>query len=360
MNKAIPLKKQIALQLFQIYKRNAIKEHSLCYIFWESTLRCNLSCLHCGSDCKKEASVPDMPVKEFLRAIDSIRPIVNPHKTLIVFTGGESLLRKDIETCGRELHRREFPWGLVTNGYLLTKERLNSLLSSEMSSMTISLDGLEDTHNWLRGNPKSFHYAWQAIEMLTHVEDLKWDVVTCVHQRNFHQIKNLKEKLLQAGVKNWRIFTVFPVGRAKQYPELKLLPDQFKSLLEFIKETRIEKQIHLNYGCEGFLGSFEGDVRDEFFFCRAGIQVASILADGSITGCPNLRENFIQGNIYKDDFRKIWEEKYLPFRDRTWTKTGDCAQCKSFIYCQGNGMHLRNEMTNELLHCHLKEIMQAH
>ena len=93
--------------------------------------------------------------------------------------------------------------------------------------------------------------------------------------------------------------------------------------------------------------------------CRAGINVASILADGSISACPNLRANFIQGNIYKDNLRDVWEKKYSLFRERNWTKTGLCADCKFFKYCEGNGMHLRDEKTGELLFCHLKRIREG-
>jgi radical SAM protein with 4Fe4S-binding SPASM domain len=117
--------------------------------------------------------------------------------------------------------------------------------------------------------------------------------------------------------------------------------------------------ISLNYGCEGFLGNYEREVRDNFFICRAGINVASVLADGSIAACPNLRENFIQGNIYRDNFADVWKNKYQVFRDRSWTKTGICAECSFYKYCEGNGMHLHNEKTGELMFCHLKRIEEG-
>ena len=41
-------------------------------------------------------------------------------------------------------------------------------------------------------------------------------------------------------------------------------------------------------------------------------------------------------------------------RDRSWTKTGKCATCKAYKYCEGNGLHLRDEQTGELLQCHLE------
>ncbi len=355
----IPFRKKIALNLHRKFKSNEKKVHQLNYLLWECTLRCNLNCIHCGSDCKKDALTKDMPAKDFFRAIDEITPIVNNHKTMIVLTGGEAILRKDIEEIGQELYRREFPWGVVSNGYALDKKRLNRLMNSGMRSITISLDGLEESHNWLRNNTKSFQKAFDAIKLLTQTKDLRHDVVTCVNQKNFHELDKLYNLLLSIGLKEWRIFTIFPIGRAKNEELLQLKPIQFKQLFDFIEMVRKEQKIKLSYGCEGFLGNYEGTVRDNFFFCRSGINIASILVDGSISGCPNLRENFIQGNIYKDNFADIWENKYENFRDRSWMKTGICSDCDFFKYCEGNGMHLHDENTGELLLCHLKQIEEG-
>jgi radical SAM protein with 4Fe4S-binding SPASM domain len=168
----------------------------------------------------------------------------------------------------------------------------------------------------------------------------------------------VKQLLIDMGVKQWRIFTIFPIGRAAQDKELQLPPAQFRQLFDFIKDTRKEGLIHASYGCEGFLGDYEGEVRDNFFFCRAGINIGSVLADGSISACPNLRANFIQGNIYKDDFMTVWNTRYEPFRDRSWTRTGECAACKFFRYCEGNGMHLHDE-NGGLLLCHMQRFKDS-
>ena len=355
----IPLKKRIALNLYKRYKKNAARLHSLNYIFWECTLRCNLNCLHCGSDCKKDALVKDMPISDFLGAIDQITEIVNPNETMIVFTGGETLVRKDIEQAGLELYKRGFPWGIVTNGMLLTEARLNNLLNSGLRAVTISLDGLESSHNWLRNNHISYKRAVEAIKLLPKTEDLKYDVVTCVNRKNYNELEEIRDLLISMGVKDWRVFTIFPIGRAKVNDFLQLSPAEFKGLFDFIKQTRKEDRIHLNYGCEGFLGSYEKEVRDNFFFCQAGIHIASVLADGSISACPNLRDNFIQGNIYRDNFADVWNNRYEKYRDRSWTKTGICTTCKDYDYCEGNGLHLREEKTGELLFCHLKRIEEG-
>jgi len=119
----IDFKKKLALNIFAKYRKNASKQHKLTYLFWECTLRCNLNCLHCGSDCTKDPGIKDMPLNDFIKVIDGVTPNVNPNKTMIVLTGGEPLVRKDLEQCGKELYKRGYPWGMVTNGFLLDKKK---------------------------------------------------------------------------------------------------------------------------------------------------------------------------------------------------------------------------------------------
>ena len=328
--------------------------HELSYFFWECTLRCNISCLHCGSDCHKSSAVKDMPYKDFLKVTAQVATRYNPNKTMLVLTGGEPLVRKDLEDFGKEAYKQGFPWGMVSNGYMLTKDRFRSLLDSGLRSITISLDGFAESHNWLRGRDDSWVRAVKAVQMVVKENDPVYDVVTCVNQKNFSELQRLKEMLIEEGVKKWRLFTIFPIGRAAENPMLDVTNEQFRWLMEFLKETRKEGKIAANYGCEGFLGSFENKVRDGYFFCRAGVNIASVLADGSICACPNINHAYVQGNIYKDDFLKIWDNQFQVMRNREWTKTGICADCKEFKWCRGNGMHLHDPEKLDVLRCHYK------
>jgi radical SAM enzyme (rSAM/lipoprotein system) len=348
-------RKRIALEVFRRIRKNRVKLHELRVLFWECTLRCNAACRHCGSDCRASAVQPDMPVKDFLNVIDGLTPFVNPNKVMIIFTGGEPLLRPDIEQCGRELYRRGYPWGIVSNG-LLFGRRLDSLLAAGLHSATVSLDGFVHEHNWLRGRLDSFKAAVHSIERLVKSNIIIWDVVTCANQKNFDDLPRFRRFLTDMGVKNWRIFTVFPSGRAARIPELQLDDRQFTQLMDFIKDCRREG-FHVSYGCEGFLGNYEMEVRDSFYHCNAGISTASILADGSITGCTSIRANFHQGNIYKDRFVDVWEQRFHLFRNRSWTRKGQCSDCSMFRYCEGNGMHLYNDNA-ELQICHYKRIQK--
>ena len=121
------------------------------------------------------------------------------------------------------------------------------------------------------------------------------------------------------------------------------------------KDIPQEAKIDLSYGCEGFLGNYELSVRDYPFFCQAGINVASVLNDGSISGCLSIRSNYNQDNIYKDSFVDIWNNEFQIYRNRNWMKTGECASCKMWKYCEGNGMHLRDDHEGLLL-CNLSKV----
>ncbi len=358
MKRVVPLdlRHKIALAINLRQEKQIIKESPLRQLFWECTLRCNLKCRHCGSDCRKEADSRDMPLADFIKVAKEIAdaPENNPNKILIILTGGEALMRQDLEQCGKELYNLGFPWGMVTNGFSLTQNRLNSLIDSGLRSITISLDGLEQEHDWMRGVKGSFARASQAIKMLAHT-DLSYDVVTCVNKKTIGQLDELKEYLISLGLKSWRLFTVFPVGRAAEDELLTLSSSELHTLLNFIKDSRKEGRIKTNFCCEGFLGNYEGEVRDSFYACRAGVTVGSILVDGSISACASIRSNYKQGNIYQDSFMDVWRKGYTLFRDREWMRTGDCAKCKYFDHCRGNAMHLRDN-NGKLLLCHIKKL----
>ena len=351
----LPLRQKIGLELTKPIIDRVIREHPLTTLFWECTLRCNLKCRHCGSDCHVTSALKDMPLEDFLPVLKSIARETDPHNVMINVTGGEPLVRKDLETCGKAFYELGFPWGIVTNGRGLTPERYKSLLQSGIRAITVSLDGIGDTHDWMRGVPGTYPLALKAIRMVAASGEVEYDVVTCVNKRSYKELEQIKELLIGSGVKAWRLFTVFPVGRAAQDPELRLSGDEFRGTMDFIRRTRKEGRISVSYGCEGFLGKYEGEVRDHFFMCHAGVTVGSVLADGSISACPSIRADYSPGNIYQDDFMDVWEHRYGPYRDRSWMKKDACASCKYWKYCRGGGMHLRDSAGNLIL-CHLDRL----
>ncbi len=324
-------------------------------LFWECTLKCNMSCLHCGSDCKKTAEQEDMPLEHFLPVLDNIKANQPATKTIVFTVGGEPLVRPDILKCGREISRKGFYWGMVSNAMLIDGPMMKELSRNGLCSLAIDIDGLPDQHNWLRQSSISFDHAYNAIGYIRKAPHLVWDVITCVNKRNLNHLTELKKMLIEAGVKKWRCFTIVPMGRAKENDELQLTDDQMVQLMEFIVATRQEGKIELSYACEGYLGEYELKVRSHPFNCVAGLTTASILINGDISGCLSIRSHYNQGNIYRESFWDVWSGRFEKYRNHEWMRIGECADCGVFDKCKGNGMHLRND-DGSLMTCHYKRL----
>lgn len=142
--------------------------------------------------------------------LDTIAAKTEPHEVFVVVSGGEPLMRADLEECGKGIYVRGFPWGMVTNGFALTPARYSRLLQS----------GLQENHNWMRGRESSFGKASRAIKMVVDSDAVAFDVVTCVNRRNLSELPAIKELLIAPGLKECRLFSIFPQGRAEPSPQI--------------------------------------------------------------------------------------------------------------------------------------------
>lgn len=340
--------------LFRTLRNNEIRVHELNYLFWECTTRCNFRCRHCGSDCGIAEREKDMPLADFLAAVDTIPREERAGNFTVVLTGGEPLLRPDILEIGRELHSRDLLWSIVSNGWRYDDAMHLKLVEAGMGAVTVSLDGLESSHEWMRGIPGSYGRALGAINAFARDPRVNGDVVTCVNKRNIVELPEMYDLLKATGLKQWRLFTVIPIGRAANDPEMQLSDAEFITLMEFIKQHREEGgPMNVTFSCEGYVGRYEEKVRSGRFFCHAGVNIASVLIDGSICACPNIdRERFSQGNIRDDSLWQVWQERFQPFRDRSWARTGSCAECQKWDDCLGGGMHNWHTPCQDTLQCH--------
>lgn len=99
-------------------------------LFWEFTLRCNLFCRHCGSECRVMSDTKDMPFEHIVPTLDEIRRAQPKVKTIVVTVGGEPLVRDDMIECGNRIVRKGFYWGTVTNAMLLDGSMMQNMLAA--------------------------------------------------------------------------------------------------------------------------------------------------------------------------------------------------------------------------------------
>ncbi len=344
--------------LYPLYRSLETVVHPLRYLFFEITQKCNLDCLHCGSDCGKRPLDNELTAEEWLQFISRLASHY-PKKTkpFLVFTGGEPLLHNNLYDILGAAHQSGFSFGMVTNGFALDAKAADRLVSFGIFSLTVSLDGLEKSHDRLRGRSGSFKRAEQALRLIASRPVRMPDVVTCVHPGNLSELQALLKVIQNTGIRRWRLFNIFPKGRAAVNNDLILSDTETVKMLDWIRTMRPglrAEGFYLDYCCEGYLPkSLDSQVRDEPYFCRAGIAIGSVLADGSISACPNISRKLIQGNIRNDDFFKVWENKFKPFRDRKWMKQGECKTCKEWRRCLGNSLHLWNDEKGTTERCYL-------
>ena len=336
------------------------KEHQLRYLFWETTHVCNLRCRHCGSDCGP-AMESELSTAEIKDVFKSIAEDFDARIIMVAVTGGEPLMRKDLFEVMTYASGLGFRWGMVTNGMLVDAEKVDQCAAAGMKTVTVSVDGLRETHDYIRNLDGSFDRAIKALQMFK--ADGRFAVVqatTCVSDYNMQELESLYDLFSKMEIDEWRLLTVNPIGRAKADPRFRLRPEQLKQLLDFIAARRRQKGLRISYEEEGFLGpDYEYEVREGFYFCPAGINVGSVLADGSIGACPNLPRYFVQGNVRKDRFKDVWERGFGQMRDPVWKRQGECADCLWWDYCLGNSMHLWDIQAAKPVVCHVHELEEA-
>lgn len=251
-------------------------------------------------------------------------------------------MRRDLFRIIAKTTEMGFRATMVSNGMLLGEEQVKLLAAAGLSTITISLDGLEENHNRVRGHSGSFRRALNALRLLQHSNYFHTvEALSCVNRQTLEELADIRQLLHDNGIEHWRVTRIFPIGRALDYPELLLNRAQLIRLLDFVKEQRKQNPGFISYGEEGYLGcKYDFAVREGMQHCDAGISIMTILADGSIIGCAAVDHRFIQGNIKRDDPVDVWENRFVPYRNREWMKTGICGGCSKFRYCRGDGMHL--------------------
>jgi len=234
---------------------------------------------------------------------------------------------------------------MTSNGTLINQEIAQKLKKCGMRTVSISVDGLPETHDAFRGKKGAFELTMNGIDALinnggfNHVQ-----ITTVIGRNNIHELDALFEMFDKIDIDSWRIINIEPIGRALSHPEILLRNEDYKTLFGFIKNKR-DNGYPVTYGCSHFLGAeLEREVRKWYFFCNAGIYTASVTANGDIVSCLDIerRPELIQGNILKDDFTDIWNNKFEIFRKDLSDRNEECQNCNECEFCHGGAFHTWN------------------
>ena len=329
------------LEKLRAHREKLYRAPELRQLFLELTLRCNANCFHCGSRCDAKGA-DGLPSEEYLRVLREVKEELDWKKIQICITGGEPMLRPDFFSLLGEIRAMGFHWGMTSNATLITREAARRLRETGMDTISVSIDGLEETHDRLRGLPGGYRAAMRGIGNLLEEGGFRAvQVTTVVNHESIRELDKLYEIFSGIDIDSWRVVDLEPIGRAKERPELMLTPEDHRRLFSFILGKRLER-MPVQYGCSHFLGPWlEREVRDWYFLCNAGIYTASIMANGDIGACLDIprNEKTVQGNIFRDRFTDVWRERFGIFRRPLSERNKTCSECPERKWCAGGAAH---------------------
>lgn len=307
---------------------------------WELTLKCNMNCIHCGSRAGK-ARENELSVTEALRVADALIELGCERLTLI---GGEVFLYNGWEKIARKLTDQDIKVNLITNGFLFRDKQLQEVRYSGITNVALSIDGMEQAHNTIRNNPKSFSHIQETLSRLNQ-EKIAIGVNTTLLDRNFRDIDPLYRFLLENNVKIWQLQLANPMGNLKSNQEKPISLTNITKLTRFIHEKRKANKMHIYTGDNiGYYGNHEPYIRgypgnyNYWSGCQAGLSVVGIDSVGNIKGCESLYDDvFIEGNLREESLANIWFKDGNFAYNRQFKKemlTGKCKGCDMGAYCR--------------------------
>ena len=335
------------------YTRKLYRKPELRKLFFELTMQCNERCFHCGSSCTA-ARGDELSRDQWLAIIDQVKDDFDISRLQLCITGGEPLLNRDFFDIMGYAHEQGFKWGMTSNATLITPEVAQRLSDVGMGTISVSIDGLRDTHDELRGLRGGYDRAMAGIQNLIDVGTFHAiQVTTVVNHGNIGQLDELFEIMDGLDIDSWRVINLEPIGRALLRPDLMLTPEDYRTLFEFIR-TKRAMDYPLEYGCSHYLGlDVEAEVREWYWLCDAGLYTASIMANGDIGACLDIerRPETIQGNIRRERLRDVWEGRFELFRHDLSDLNDGCRACEHVRFCRGDAHHSWDYDRNRPLVC---------
>ena len=305
---------------------------------WEITLACDLKCQHCGSRAGKRRA-DELTTAECL---DLVRQLARMGTREITLIGGEAYLRRDWLEIVREIRRQGMDCTMQSGGLNLTEDRIKAAVEAGIQAMGVSIDGLRDTHDRLRGVRGSFDAAFKALGLIQK-HGITATVNTQITSIVIPQLRELMELFIAAGATTWQVQLTVAMGRAADNPDLLLQPYELLELMPLLAELYEEGAdrgfLLLPGNNIGYFGPYEslwrgsGDDRVYWTSCNAGQNTIGIEADGTIKGCPSLpTAPYAGGNIRDRSFEQIWWQTDELSLNRERTSAGLWGFCGSCYY----------------------------
>lgn len=308
------------------------------YVVWELTLKCDLACRHCGSRAGKPRA-DEFTLPEAFGVLDQLAALGTRE---IAFIGGEAYLYPDWLQIVAAAAARNIRCTMTSGGRAITPDLARAAKSAGMHAISISIDGLEATHDHLRAVPGSWKSAMQSLTNIKDAGMLPY-ANTQFNRLNLPEVEEIADALFAKHIEAWQVQITGPMGRAADRADWLLQPFEMLDLVPRLARVAGEaarRGCHVNASNNlGYFGPFEHILRAApWAGCQAGRYTLGIEADGSVKGCPSLPSApYVGGNVRAQPLTEILQTKELRFSmDRTTDELwGHCKGCYYAEVCKG-------------------------
>lgn len=321
-----------------------LQDHTPVHVVWEITLACNLKCSHCGSRAGKRRT-GELDTAEALSVIDQLAALGTREVTLI---GGEAFLRKDWLQLVERIANHGIRVAMQTGGLALDRRRLEDAKRAGLVGIGVSLDGLQEYHDRVRGVPGSWAAGIRALET---AKELGMGVSsnTQIGAETLEQLEPLYNRIIAAGATHWQLQITVAMGNAVDNDQLLLQPYRILELMPLLNRLYMDghsRGMLLTFGNNlGYFGPYEhnwrgfGDERLHWSGCAAGQNVIGLEADGTIKGCPSLAtEGYGGGSVRDRTVADLWNtspELHFGRLRNIESLWGHCRTCYYADVCRG-------------------------
>lgn len=308
---------------------------------WEITRACNLKCEHCSVEAKKPRKY-ELTQKEAMKFVDDF---VSEGGLKCVVTGGEPFMRPDLLDLLEYISDRGLSINLLTNGTLLTEEKVERLANVRLSMIQVSIDGLKETHDAFRGVRGGFDSAIEGIKLVVEKCRNPLKIIKCVvHKGNINEMVELMKLAADLKVDLFAPQVLEPIGRAAlikdEIPSVAEVMNMMSSLINAVQtypELLLGTQLPpaLWYPWSNFLSYFSAQAGH----CLSPTMIG-ITSNGDVGPCGGLArtEKFRIGNIRNKSLKELWKlsgenKKVISIIKGKYT--GICKKCIFHDTCSG-------------------------
>ncbi len=324
-------------------------------VVWNMTRRCNLKCIHCYSSSRNIPYRDELTTEEGKALIADLASFGSP---VILFSGGEPLIRKDLPDLARFAVDRGMRAVISTNGTLLTPERIRVFREIGLSYIGVSLDGLKETHDFFRGVPGTFERAIRGIRD-SRDAGIKVGVRFTVNRHNVQDVPAIFDLLEAENIPRCCFYHLVYSGRGSALVEEDLSHEETRRLLDLIMDRTRDL---FAKGLEKEILTVDNHADGPYIYLRLlredparAAEVLELLkmnegnSSGNGIGCVSWdgavhADQFWRGvsfgNVRERPFSAIWtdtsNELMAKLKDKKPHVKGRCATCRWLGVCGGN------------------------